>query len=254
MLEVPNKYKIKLLPTDKGESNHVGVYLICEVPPEYPEVVPTINIEVIKGLGASHEEEIMALGNEKLAENLGMPSIFATAEAIREWLVENNIEGQDGSMYAQMMRKQSQKDVDEKKKEKKAAIARAADKENEVVELDPVEQEIIRKRQAGTAVTMEIFMKWREDFEAEKRALEGEKVAVERKVTGKELFMTNKAGMEEAILAAAESSSIGEDLEVDQDLFTGDLDALEDLEIEDYDSDEDDEEYIPGNEDYDDND
>ena len=66
--------------------------------------------------------------------------------------------------------------------------------------------------------------------------------------------MTNKAGMEEAILAAAESSSIGEDLEVDQDLFTGDLDALEDLEIEDYDSDEDDEEYIPGNEDYDDND
>ena len=119
----------------------------------------------------------MTLGNEKLAENLGMPSIFATAEAIREWLVENNIEGQDGSMYAQMMRKQSQKDVDEEKKGKSSH--EAADKENEVVELDPFEQEIIRKRQAGTAVTMEIFMKWREDFEAEE-ALEGEKVAVEK--------------------------------------------------------------------------
>ena len=250
MIEEPSKYRIKLLPNpaDGDENNHVGIYLVCEIPSDYPEIVPTISIEVIKGLGASHEEEIMAVGAQKLEENLGMPSIFATAEAIREWLVENNVEGQDGSMYAEMMRKQSQKDVDEKRKEKKAAIARAADKENEVVEVDPVELEIIRKRQAGTPVTLEVFMKWRENFEAEKRAGEVEKVVMEKKPTGKELFLTNKAGMEEAILAAAAAEGSrgggGVDVEVDQELFADDL---ENLDLEDFSSDDDD--YVPGNSD-----
>ena len=154
-----------------------------------------------------------------------------------------------------MIRKQSQKEVDEKRKEKKAAIARAADKEKEVEVIDPAELEIIRKRQAGTPVTPEIFMKWRENFEAEKRSSEGEKVLTERKPTGKELFMTNKAGMEEAILAAAaaaEGNSSSDDIAIDQDLFTDDL---ENLDLEDIDSDEDeDEDYEPGYSDNSDND
>lgn len=33
-------------------------------------------------------------------ENLGAPSVFAVAEAVKEWLVDNNIAGQDGSMYS----------------------------------------------------------------------------------------------------------------------------------------------------------
>jgi len=39
---------------------------------------------------------------------------------------------------------------------------------NEVQVIDLVEQEIIRKRQAGTPVTVESFMAWRASFEAEK--------------------------------------------------------------------------------------
>jgi hypothetical protein len=58
-----------------------------------------------------------------------MPSVFAVAESLREWLVDNNVPGQDGSMYADMMRRMTQKDVGEKKKEMKAAVAFAADSE-----------------------------------------------------------------------------------------------------------------------------
>jgi hypothetical protein len=44
-------------------------------------------------------------------------------------MIDNNIAGQDGSMYADMMRRMQQKDVEKKKKEVKAAIALAADSE-----------------------------------------------------------------------------------------------------------------------------
>jgi hypothetical protein len=47
---------------------------------------------------------------ESIEENLGGPSIYAVAEAVREWLLEHNEPGQDdGSMYAQMMRRQTDK-------------------------------------------------------------------------------------------------------------------------------------------------
>ncbi len=36
-------------------------------------------------------------------ENLGAPSTFQIAEAVKEWLVDNNVDGQDGSMYADMV-------------------------------------------------------------------------------------------------------------------------------------------------------
>jgi dTDP-4-amino-4,6-dideoxygalactose transaminase len=54
--------------------------------------------------------------------------------------------------------------------------------------LDPIEQEIIRKRQAGTAVTLETFLKWREAFEAEQKALGGEKDKVFIKSSGEPTY------------------------------------------------------------------
>ena len=42
-----------------------------------------------------------------------------------------------------------------------------------------VEQEIIRKRQAGTPVTVESFMAWRANFEAEKNYFSESSVRVE---------------------------------------------------------------------------
>ena len=56
--------------------------------------------------------------------------------------------------------------------------------------------------------------------------------------------MTNKAGMEEGILAAANLTVLEKiSKSRSRSVYQSDLDALEDLEIEDYDSDEDDEVY-----------
>ncbi len=47
----------------------------------------------------------------------------------QEWLQDNNVPGQDGSMYADMIRRMQQKEVETKKKVEKAAILAAADAE-----------------------------------------------------------------------------------------------------------------------------
>lgn len=43
---------------------------------------------------------------------------------------DNNVEGQDGSMYADMLRRMQQKEVETKKKVEKAAIVAAAQAEH----------------------------------------------------------------------------------------------------------------------------
>jgi hypothetical protein len=134
-------------------------------------------------------------------------------------------------MYSDMMRRMQQKDVDKKKTEDKAAIARAADaevplslsllsrpsppldqKSASAPSLDPEELERIRKRQAGHPVTLEAFMEWKVKFEAEMMSL---KIAQhgpvdkdrEDKPTGKQLFLSNRAGLEEALIAAGEQET-----------------------------------------------
>jgi hypothetical protein len=106
----PHHFVIKLVP-DPGQSssNHgtslfhssppdslliVAVDLICKFPPTYPSEVAEIEIEIKKGLAAKRKEEISALINTHAEENLGAPAIYAIVEAVREWLVDNNVAGQ----------------------------------------------------------------------------------------------------------------------------------------------------------------
>ena len=151
---------------------------------------------------------------------MGGPSIFGIAEAIKDWLMDNNNSGQDGSMYAEMMRRVQQKDAVEKKKVDKAAISAAADSEMRAEIIDPAEQERIRKRQAGTQVTLETFISWKIKFDDEMKAIaeagkKGTIVEVDERQSGRQLFQSNRVGTEdeEALLAAAE----GEQVEVEGD-------------------------------------
>lgn len=213
-----NSFKICLQPSQIEEENHVKVSLICELPAIYPEVPPILSINPIKGLGNLQIDELKTLSDAKAAENLGMPSIFVVAEAIKEWLVDNNVEGQDGSMYAEMMRRMQSKDVETKKKVEKAAIVAAAESELKVKSeaIDAEEEERLRKRQAGTQVTVETFMQWKIKFEEEMEALallNGTLEVANLKPTGKQLFLSNSAGLEEALLAASESMDFSNDKE-----------------------------------------
>ena len=71
------------------------------MPPTYPsDTIPIISIQIEKGLSANQSDELKELADRVAQENIGAPSIFAVAEAVKEWLVDNNIAGQDGSMYS----------------------------------------------------------------------------------------------------------------------------------------------------------
>lgn len=219
---------------------------MVEFPAEYPSVIPLVGIEVEKGLGKKHADELRVIATDHAENNVGGPSIFVIAEAIKDWLMDNNNPGQDGSMYAEMMRRVQQKDNVEKKKVDKAAISAAADSEMRAEIIDPAEQERIRKRQAGTQVTMETFISWKIKFDDEMKALseagkKGAAVEVDERPTGRQFFQTNRVGMddEEALIAEADSNQEEEQFQAP------------DTNIEE-DDDEDDEDYVEGDENDDD--
>ena len=59
-----------------------------------------------QGLAEDQRKTILDLANDEAQANEGMPAIFAVCEAVRAWLLDNNVKGlDDGSMHAQMMRK-----------------------------------------------------------------------------------------------------------------------------------------------------
>jgi hypothetical protein len=70
------------------------VDLNCKFPSKYPSEMAEIEIEIKKGLASKRKEEISAVIHTQAEENLGAPAVYAIVEAVREWLVDNNVAGQ----------------------------------------------------------------------------------------------------------------------------------------------------------------
>ena len=88
----PLQYTIKILPESEDGTNHVGVILVCNIPTSYPnECSPELTVQMDKGLTKVQMEELSQLAINTAAENMGSPCIFIVAEALREWLGNNNI-------------------------------------------------------------------------------------------------------------------------------------------------------------------
>lgn len=61
----PFKWAIKLMPIqddDDEEANHVALRLLVDVPLEYPDVKPTLNLELVKGLAEEQKDEVRIYG------------------------------------------------------------------------------------------------------------------------------------------------------------------------------------------------
>lgn len=267
----PFVWSVKLLPVDCGgdeeeedRENHVAVKLIATIPPLYPDDPPELDIEIIKGLADPQRNEILKIAKDEAETNQGMAAIFTICEAVREWLLENNVKGQDdGSMYAQMMRRA--KEV-EKSKFQAEQKFEAQKKEEHMTEAELEELTVRKRRAEGTPCTKESFIAWATKFEEEQlqKAMEekllSEKEASsssskkkdkiskttsatndqEARLTGFEQFsqksaMLNLEDIEAAVAKLTEEEG-GDDLDVDEDLFE-DEDDLDDL---DFDSDLDD--------------
>lgn len=242
----------------------VGVALICAFPINYPsESIPDIIVEIEKGLNKKHVDELNILISKTAKDNLGSPSIFSITEVVKEWLLENNIPGQDGSMYADMMRKQQQKDIENKRKQDKMASYLAADLESkkDIDNITPEEMERIRKRQAGHPCTLESFNAWKEKFDQEmsnskesQNLIKIDILTENDRPTGKQLFMLNKAGveidLEEALIEEGEKEDIDEEQE---QLILKKLLQTDTIKVEE-DDDDDDEDYVPNGDEDDDDD
>lgn len=109
----PFEWAIRLWPEQHSpEENHVGIKLLAKIPLDYPETsLPELDIELLKGLTEDHRQDLLTMAKEEAEANLGLPCIFAVCERLREWLAENNVKGMDDvSMYAQMMRREKEKE------------------------------------------------------------------------------------------------------------------------------------------------
>jgi len=259
----PVSIKIRLVPhAPGGEENHVAIALLATFPPEYPgSAPPELTVEVEKGLGRRQKEELESLAESTAAsEGVGVPVIFTVCEALKEWLCDNNVAGQDGSMYSEMLRREQKKDTDQRRKDEKKAISLAADSELAKEAVDPEEEERIRRRQAGQPVTVESFNAWKAKFEEEmalQANLFGAGVAAtvgggEVRLSGKQLFLQNKANLHdgEDLVAAAESEEVPI---VEEVKGKGKMTVFGEIDF-DEDEEDDDEDWQPGDDDDDEDD
>lgn len=163
---------------------------------KYPDEAPDIEITDSENLSDKHLELLEEHMKEVANENLGMVVVFTIVSSVLEKLNE----------IVEMV-------VEERAMEKERA-------EKEVEEAE-------RKKFEGTRVTVETFMSWKARFEAEMAEIKRQKLkAVEeagpKKLTGKELFMTDHA-MDDSDVKFLEEG--GEVVEVDESLFQ-DIDDL----------------------------
>jgi len=128
--------------------------------------------------------------------------------------------------------------------------------------VDPEEEERIRRRQAGQPVTVESFNAWKAKFDEEMRAqaalFNGGQVpgeGLEARLTGKQLFLQNKAGLldgDDLVASAENDEDLGGGAEADEPSKRAA--GGEPLFGEDDDDDDDDEDWVPGEDDEDDDD
>ncbi|XP_050314377.1 RWD domain-containing protein 1 [Anthonomus grandis grandis] len=206
----PYKFSIPIKTDDYDPGNNVGLScnLVVTYTPKYPEEAPLIELENAENFHEGFEDKLAQHLHEQVAENLGMVMVFTLVSSAQEWLHEKYEE-------------------DKKAKEERAAL------------LQKQQEEAEQKKFEGTRVTIESFLKWRQQFEEEfgidkKREL-AEKEG--RKLTGRELFMTDNTLNESDLKFLDE----GDRVKVDESLFQD----LDDLDLDD--DDEDDEDFDPDN-------
>lgn len=210
LLSAEPQYKFSIpIKTEEYEpdsENGLSCDLVITYTSKYPEESPIIEIENPENFEEDYETNLLTYLDEQIKENLGMVMIFTIVSAAQEWL---NVK------WEQI----------KKEKDEKAALKLKQEEEAE------------QKRFEGTRVTVETFMKWKQRFEeetgiAKKRELlekEG------KKLTGRELFMSDNTLNESDLKFLDE----GDAVKVDESLFQD----LDDLDLDD----EEDEDFNPDN-------
>ncbi|KAG5900464.1 hypothetical protein JTB14_010879 [Gonioctena quinquepunctata] len=208
--EPRHKFSIPIKTEEYEPDSDTGLScdLVITYTPKYPEEAPIIELENPENFEDDYENKLLEYLTEQVNENLGMVMVFTLVSSAQEWL---NVK------------------YEETKREKED---KAAQKLQEAEEAE-------RKRFEGTRVTVETFMKWKKIFEDD-TGITKKKETIEKegkKLTGRELFMTDNTLNESDLKFLDE----GDAVKVDESLFQD----LDDLDLDD------DEDYDPNNSDSD---
>lgn len=234
----PREVNITIYPIpgdDNDSENKVGIKLNLKLPKEYPTVLPDMKIEGLKGLTEKHTQILLETAKEEAENNLGMPMIFTISEILKEWLIENNRDQTDQSMYAQMMAKVE--DAEREKQKDEEYKQRWENAENEDGGVDQDDEDIVRPV-TGTVVTSENFTEWLNKFAKEKEEERLKLSATKDKsksdapdahMTGREYF-ENQLDKEPSDGETISDKKEEWDADIqEEELFLGDDDDLDDL-------------------------
>lgn len=194
--------------TDETEDNggRLQVTLQFTYTASYPDEAPVYQVIPDESLQDSHVERLKELLEEQIEENMGMAMVFALVSASQEFLNER---------------------VDDIKKEKEKQLEKEEEEKRKAEE----ERDQLLK---GTPVTIETFLTWKEKFDKEMAEMTKKNHQQEgptKRLTGKELFMSDNALDTSDMDLLDESDKV----QVDESLFQdmGDLDLEEELDLED---------------------
>lgn len=210
ILSVEPYYKfsipIKTEDYDPDTENGLTCKLIFTYTAKYPDEAPEIEIDETDQLEECHKSKLLVYLEEQIKENIGMVMIFTIVSAAQEWL----------NLRWEEIHKEQEEATAKKLKE---------------------EEEAERKRFEGTRVTVETFMKWKNDFENDMGITKKREISEKesKKLSGRELFMRDVT-LNESDLKFLED---GDNVKVDESLFQD----MDDLDLDD----EDDEDFDPNN-------
>jgi len=172
----PLKIKINCRPyLDHSLNPALEQYTVkidIELPHNYPEELPILELDHrLERLSRQDEERFLQTVRRHGEQYKGQQMVFELVEFIRLWI-------QDTA-------------VDSKLRPKR--IKRKNENEFEYLIEDDEEQVVnLKKKETYTPVTKENFVVWKARFDAEMRALRKEDGKKEIKLTGRQLFETNK--------------------------------------------------------------
>ncbi|GMI36896.1 hypothetical protein TrCOL_g7013 [Triparma columacea] len=259
MVDGNSNYTIDIVPfQEEEEENFVGVKLHVKLPEKYPDEAPGVEVESTKGLSPNSLEEVQQLVKdfieEQLTDNPSTPIMYMLVESVREWLLSNNVKGDDGSAWSSMMKREAAK-----KKEEEAEKEQYEEQMEKITigETEEKERLLLKARSEGTPCTKENFEIWKEKFMQEMERLKKEKQEsggkenaqelkeekdrAERK-TGYEMFQDKTNSIDITMLSGETEDEEGVG-DFDESLYLdGDDDDLDDLDFEDDDDDNEDEE------------
>lgn len=188
-------------------------YLVFTYSEKYPDTAPIVEIEDPENFSGNCESQLLAHIDTVIADNLGIEMIFPVVSSAQEWL---NVKW-DKHQEEEQEQKELEKQAEELKEQ---------------------------KRFEGTRVTVETFLKWKTDFDTEFGHTDVKKEVEGRKLTGKELFLTDASLNDSDIKFLLSAGDSIENVKIDESLFQN----LDDLELGS-DDDSGDDDWVPGKDD-----